>query len=199
MKCETRHDNRESIFCNWLLRSPLWLELRSISSTTFTIVSSIVSSSVSNFYKVICLSLFLCAVPLFSIQFVSQVSFATFQVSVGLFPVYVDRPFLPVSSSFVAIRFVAGCLRSRRTCRERTTEMFVQLRANVVRTTSNLKKKFEHNRIFCNLMHRTATWNIRPMSRKSAHRRTRVLQKSRSLVSIAFHRVECDPIDRKLR
>lgn len=199
MKCETRHDNRESIFCNWLLRSPLWLELRSISSTTFTIVSSIVSSSVSNFYKVICLSLFLCAVPLFSIQFVSQVSFATFQVSVGLFPVYVNRPFLPVSPSFVAIRFVAGCLRSRRTCRERTTEMFVQLRANVVRTTSNLKKKFEHNRIFCNLMHRTATWNIRPMSRKSAHRRTRVLQKSRSLVSIAFHRIECDPIDRKLR
>lgn len=195
MKCETRHDNRESIFCNWLLRSPLWLELRSISSTTFTIVSSIVSSSVSNFYKVICLSLFLCAVPLFSIQFVSQVSFATFQVSVGLFPVYVDRPFLPVSPSFVAIRFVVGCLRSRRTCRE----MFVQLRANVVRTTSNLKKKFEHNRIFCNLMHRTATWNIRPMSRKSAHRRTRVLQKSRSLVSIAFHRIECDPIDRKLR
>lgn len=195
MKCETRHDNRESIFCNWLLRSPLWLELRSISSTTFTIVSSIVSSSVSNFYKVICLSLFLCAVPLFSIQFVSQISFATFQVSVGLFPVYVDRPFLPVSPSFVAIRFVVGCLRSRRTCRE----MFVQLRANVVRTTSNLKKKFEHNRIFCNLMHRTATWNIRPMSRKSAHRRTRVLQKSRSLVSIAFHRVECDPIDRKLR
>lgn len=67
------------------------------------------------------------------------------------------------------------------------------------RTTSNLKKKFESNCIFCNLMHRTATWNIRPMSRKSAHRRTRVLQKSRSLVSIAFHRIECDPIDRKLR
>lgn len=96
----------------------------------------------------------------------------------------------PVSPSFVAIRFVAGYLRSRRTSREKTTEMLVQLRANVVSTTSNLKKKFENNRIFCNLMHRTATWNIRPMSRKSVAAST---SQDACLAEKSFARINCIP------
>lgn len=86
---------------------------------------------------------------------------------------------------------------------ERITKMLVQLRANVVRTTSNLKKKFENfstrsvckfrrenNRIFCNLMHRTATWNIRPMSRKSVAASTSL---DACLAEKSFARINCIP------
>ena len=82
---------------------------------------------------------------------------------------------------------------------ERITEMLMQLRANVVRTTSNLRKKFENfsvrsvckfPRRNCNLMHRTATWNIRPMSRKSDAAST---SQDACLAEKSFARINCIP------